>query len=61
MGGAKFGKSLIQFSFAGRGLFPPCCFTEAKLVEVMKIMVPLEKVCAGTSALSASDPEAGHL
>ena len=46
----------------GRAVFPPCCLTWGQtIVEVMKIMVTsFKRSHAGTAALSASDPQAGH-
>ena len=46
----------------GGAVFPPYCLTWGQtMVEVMKIMVTsFKRSHAGTAALSASDPAAGH-
>ena len=62
MGGAMLSKSLIQFSFEGRAVFPPCYLTWGQtMVEVMKITVTsFKRSHAHTAALSAPSPAAGH-
>ena len=46
----------------GRAVFPPCCLTWGQtMLEVMKIMATcFKRSHAGTAALSAPDPAAGH-
>ena len=62
MGGAMLSKSLIQFSVDGWSCVPSLLFTWGQtVVEVMKIMVTsFRRSHAGTAALSAPSPAAGH-
>ena len=55
-------KSLIQFSLMGRAVFPPySLIIDRTMVEVMKKMVTsFKRSHAGTAALSAPNPVAGH-
>ena len=62
MGGVMLNKSLIQFSFEGQTVFPPCYLTWGQtMVEVMKIMeTSFKRSHAGTATLTAPSPAAGH-
>ena len=54
----------LEFNFLlmDGAVFPPCCLTWGQtMVEITKIMVTsFKRSYAGTTALSASYPEAGH-
>ena len=60
--GGMLSKSLIQFSLMGRAVFPPySLIIDRTMVEVMKKMVTsFKRSHAGTAALSAPNPVAGH-
>ena len=62
MGGARFSKSLIQFSVDGRGCVPSLLLDlRPTVVEVMKILVTsFRRSHILTAALSATDPEADY-
>ena len=53
---------LSKFLLMGGAVFPPCCLPWGQtMVEIMKIMVTsFRRSHAGTTALSAPNPAAGH-
>ena len=62
MGRAMLSKSLIQYSVDGWGCVPSLLFTWGQtMADIMKIMATsFKRSHAGTAALIAPNPAAGH-
>ena len=61
IGGAMLSNTLMQFSFVGWVVFPPCYLIRGRsMVELLNIVASFKRSQARTVACSAPNPAAGH-